>query len=232
MASARPLVRVAAPPSDPRPNEAALVEQLLSHLPGGLARKSAAYTIGREVAVGRSVADLVCLIAQGRSRISCLPSDPLSVIESVILATLRSRGPTRIDLLEQRCGFARTALRDGALERLADWGLLELASGGRVVARDRWTGSFALIAIEAKLTRWRDALRQAISYRRYADRSYVALPASLAATALDAEDAFAEAGVGLLLVNGQALNVAFAAPSVSEHDWRREFVLSRLAPIE
>ena len=33
-----------------------------------------------------------------------------------------------------------------------------------------------VVAVEAKLLRWRDALAQAISYLRFANESYVALP--------------------------------------------------------
>jgi hypothetical protein len=49
-------------------------------------------------------------------------------------------------------------------------------------------------------------------------------------TALGAAPVFADARVGLLLVDGNAIKEVFPAPSVREHDWRREFVLSRLAP--
>jgi hypothetical protein len=231
MANAAPLVKITTTPTDPLCNEAGLVEQLLRHLPGSLVprKTSVAFTIGREIAVGRSVADVVCLIREGRARVRCVPSEPLTVIESVILATLRLHGPTRIDILEQRCGFARTFLREGALKRLAGWRLLGFENGGRVSSCGSWTGAFGIIAIEAKVTRWREALRQAVSYRRYADRSFVALPASLASTALDAAPVFADAKVGLLLVNADAVREVFPAPRVREHDWRREFVLSRLA---
>lgn len=230
MARHAPRVRTATPPAV-LASEAALVEQLLTHLPGDLASGANA-SVTREVAVGRSVADVVCRVARARRFAACVPGRPLSVLESVILATLRVNGPTGLDALGERCGFTTEALRGGAIDRLAEWCLVDFASAGDVSACRRWTDAFSVIAIEAKLTRWRDALRQAAEYRRYADRSYVALPRSCAAVALEGKAAFAEAGVGLLLVDAKGVTVAFNAPSATEHDWRREFVLSRLAPAQ
>ena len=223
--------RVRAPASHVAPkSEAALVEQLLANLPDGVGGGARAL-VTREVGVGRSIADVVCTVARGR-RAACVPGEPLSVVESVILATLRVNGPTDLEQLGEWCGFTPEKLMDGAIDRLAEWRLVDFAAGGDVSACGRWTQAFSVIAIEAKLTRWREALRQAAEYRRYADRSYVALPRASGAAALEGREAFEAAGVGLLLVDGKGVTEEFKAPSSTEHDWRREFVLSRLSPAQ
>jgi hypothetical protein len=57
-----------------------------------------------------------------------------------------------------------------------------------------------VIAIEAKLIRWREALHQAYRNRCFAHRSYVALPAHTAWIAARSCQQFRDRGVGLLLV--------------------------------
>jgi hypothetical protein len=92
-----------------------------------------------------------------------------------------------------------------------------------------WTRSASLVAFEAKLHKWRDALAQARWYRKYADTSYVVLPIAQAKAAMKASDEFLEAGVGLLVFDVTTIYCAIPAARSREHDWRREFVLSRVA---
>lgn len=70
-----------------------------------------------------------------------------------------------------------------------------------IVAR---TASGEIIAIEAKITRWRDALHQASRNRCFANRSYVLLSpwAAARAAAVDAEFARRRVGVCVLTCTG------------------------------
>ena len=182
--------------------------------------------MGREVGVGRSIADLVLLIAPKRVPGLFVPS--LSAAESVILASLRLRGPTRIDLLEVRCGFQSRGLRHGALERMVDAGILVRGRGGRVALKTNYVEAGRIIAIEAKLTKWREALNQATLYRRYADEAHVLLPAQKAHPAIKARAEFTAAGVGLLIATHKSITSVFTASPSTDHDWRRDFIYSRL----
>jgi len=205
-----------------------LVADLVTQLPAYLHRASRTCRIQREVGVGRSIADVVAaLMPVNAARI--LP--PLSVRESVMVSALRASGPTRIDVLERLCGMNRQSLRGGSLDRLQSLGVVVRGAGGRV-ALGRWCRSGTLIAIEAKLTRWWDALEQAEAYRQFADRVYVALPADCVGPAVRSRGAFERAGVGLLSVNG-GIHCEVQAGVAATHDWRREYVYSRTtrAPI-
>ena len=155
------------------------------------------------------------------------PKDPLTITESIILSSLRRLGSTRIDLLENRCGLERSALRNGALKRLRDWNLLETGPGGRV-ALCTPKSSARIIAIEAKLTKWKDALEQAVAYQLYADETYVLLPEKENFPTTKAEDKFRRVGVGLWFASTKRIVPVFPAAPSSEHNWRREFVYSRL----
>lgn len=206
--------------------ESDLVADLVGHLPGYLHRVARECAIQTEVRVGSSIADVVAaLVPTGATR---LPP-PLSARESVIVSALRQSGPTRIDVLERRCGMPAATMRGGILARLESVGLVCRGAGGRI-ALGHWCRASALIAIEAKLTRWVDALEQALAYRQFADRVYVALPADRVIQPLRARAMFERAGVGLLSVNGK-IRCEIRARALIAHDWRREYVYSRLARV-
>ena len=208
--------------------ESVLVEHSLDPVSRHFWDEGRELRIKREVGVGRNIADVVALLSSGEAT---APVEPLSIVESAVLAVLRQRGPTRIDILESRCGVDRGELRDGRLDRLSGWGSLEFGRGGRVSVSDGWLQDCLIIAIEAKLTKWKDALRQAIEYRRYADESYVLLPEIHARPALKSQNEFEAEGIGLLILRGSSVDCIFPAARSVGHSWRREFVYSRLAPL-
>lgn len=194
-------------------------------LPDLLVRGARSCGIERELVVGGSIADLVLLLGDGERRGQ--GPKPLSVAESVILSVLRRDGATTSDELSRRCGLnGKTARLLGRLDRM---GLVKRTSSGRISADRSWLTSTRIVAVEAKLLRWRDALAQATTYRRYADQSFVALPDAYAAPALAGADLFRAAGVGLLVVSSSGTRRAIPAERARDHDWRREFVYSRLA---
>lgn len=214
----------------PYEKEAHLVEFAQHLLPQFFAPEGAACFVEREVGVGRSIADLVLLIR--RPDLPWPALSTISVAESVILAALRQWGPTRIDLLEIRCGFERHGLRQGALKRLTKSGTLLRERGGRVTLAPEYVQGTKIVAIEAKLTKWRDALDQAVVYRRYADEAFVLLPAQNADPAMRARADFEDAGVGLLVVDGGRIVTLFDAIASTKHDWRRDYVYFRLLSSE
>lgn len=96
------------------------------------------------------------------------------------------------------------------------WGPLEIAfeffyHRGRtdIVAR---TAEGDVVAFEAKLTRWREALQQAYRNTCFAHRSYVLLPRAVARVASQYETEFARRRVGLCYIEENQLIVAFHPP--------------------
>lgn len=69
-----------------------------------------------------------------------------------------------------------------------------------------------VIAVEAKLTRWRDALQQAYRNTCFAHWSYVLLPARTAKIAERHRNAFERRGVGLCTVINGELMILHPAP--------------------
>lgn len=206
-------------------SEADLVDLLIRRIPPWLGSQRRRVKVTREVAVGGSIADVVVLVGAPAKPVI---HDPLSTEESVVLAWLRRRGPTRIDILEQRCGFGPQRLRNGALSRLKESGVVALGQGGRVATGRPLGGRSRLLAIEAKLAKWRPALQQACAYLKYADKAYVALPYTATVRGRVPLEAFKESGVGLISVSERGLREIVAAKKSSDHDWRREYVVSRV----
>ncbi len=72
-----------------------------------------------------------------------------------------------------------------------------------------------MTAIEMKMHRWAEALRQAIAYQLGADRVWVAMPLGAACRAYRQRWTFQSEGVGLLAVDdeGRVRSPILAAPS-------------------
>lgn len=215
-------------PKAPRSNafryESDLVARGTALLPAFVSSRASHWKIATELGVGLAIADLVVALFK---RPVGAEVTALSAKDSVILAALRNRGATRIDMLEERCGLARGGLRGAPLDRLVDGGLVTRRPGGCVALAGDWVEEVELIAIEAKLLKWRQALKQASSYARYADSVYVMLP-GVEGRRGDCARAAAAAGVGVLLVEDGRLDEHVAPMKRVDHDWRREFALSRV----
>ncbi len=86
----------------------------------------------------------------------------------------------------------------------------------------------ALVAVELKMSDWREALRQAIAYQLAADRTWVAMPLSSASSAYRQRWRFEAEGVGLLAVDdrGVVRTPIRAGPSPRLLPYVRERVLA------
>jgi hypothetical protein len=207
-------------------SEEALVQSILEKAPSILSVARARILLRREVAVGRTVADVVLL---GTSAPTRHLRNSLTVAECVVLAQLRLLGPTRVDLLEKRCGVESREFRDYGLRRLIDMRLVRRQRGGILAAPQSWQRDFRVVAIEAKLVKWRLALTQAIEYKRYADESFVLLPDDVATVAMRSAPLFHDRGIGLIGARRDGtIRVEIAARRTRSHDWQREFVCSRM----
>lgn len=188
-----------------------------------LSRNDCRFT--HELTVGHSIADLVIL----RANVTKFwPEAPLSVAESAILSSLRRLGTANVDMIAKEVFMQTEPVRRLLLGRLSNWLLVRSEDTGEFRTIKTWVSQSEIIAVEAKLTRWREALAQATVYRRYADRAFVLLPIASAAIASQHKDDFVAAGVGLLSYDGTKVSRVFSTPKVTEHTWHREFAISRI----
>lgn len=86
----------------------------------------------------------------------------------------------------------------------------------------------SVVAVELKVSRWRQALRQAVAYQVWAPWAYVALPYSRGFQAMRHRHRFEAHGVGLLAVRDEEVRTFLPArpsprlfPALAEHTLRR-----------
>lgn len=204
-------------------SERHLVDGLLRVLPCFFGEGAVNWRCAIEVGVGAVIADVVAVCWSGSIR---MPTRALTARESVVLSVLRQGGPQRVEVLEQRCGLARGALRRTNFDDWVEDGFLERRPGGVLAAKTQWISRARVIAFEAKLGEWRQAIRQANSYATYADKAYVAMPRGKVRQHWFAH--FRSENVGLLDVGTNDVATRVEAGRRRVHDWRREFVLSRV----
>lgn len=181
--------------------------------------------VAHELPIGQSIADMVILRPVSER---VWPEAPLTVAESVVLSTLRQLGAARADTIGRQVFMSADEVRALLDGRLSEWRLVRCKERGIVEAHAAWVRAAEVIAVEAKLTRWRDALEQATFYRRYADRAFVLLPRASAETAFRHAADFRAAGVGLLAYDTQGVSSMIASQKAKLHSWHREYALSRV----
>jgi hypothetical protein len=155
--------------------EAHLCATLHRELVPRLARMGHQVHVYPEVHVGMVVPDLLALRA---SRVTANVAR-LSNIDSWVIAELLPGQPRRPETIARRlCTNAdKLMVRLAELQRKGVVNTTE--SGSFVMARHAFTYGAELIAVEAKLNKWRDAVDQASQYLQFSNRSYVALPSDV-----------------------------------------------------
>lgn len=144
------------------------------------------------------------------------------------LDVLRTDRPLRVTTLARKLGSNARALMRSTLGPLAELGAVELAGDG-VRATGAWRPVGAhLTAIELKLSKWRDALRQADNFALSADRSWVVLDFARAGAAIAARDTFESHGVGLAVLDAAGhLQVIMRPTGRRAHRWLRALMAER-----
>ena len=128
----------------------------------------------REVPVGEVIPDLVCI------RFSHLPeitisSSKWSFRHAYLLWLLRRRSSLTLSSLS-RLTYDRKEKVEVLVHDLMKSGtVVQLASGSFALSEQLASLRAEVIAIEAKLDRWTEALQQACNYQRFADRVFVAM---------------------------------------------------------
>jgi hypothetical protein len=151
-----------------------------------------------------------------------------------ILSYLRPDRFLSLERLARRVGSNPRALTRSTLRPLAELGAIELEA-----TRARATGAWIpvakrLTAVELKLSKWRDAARQADNAAWAADRSWVVLDARRAGAALRNRDYFAEFGIGLAVVDSVGVLRVMERPRRSRcvpwlRAWLGELAWARVA---
>ena len=168
-------------------------------------RTNASALVVGEVPAAVGIADIVAVRFDReavRHRLDTGVGPLCSPLRVRALDILRTDRAMRVTTLARKLGTNAHALTRSTLGPLAEMGVVELASDG-VRATGAWRPVGAhLTAVELKLSKWRDALRQADNFAVSADRSWVVLDFARAGAAIAARDVFEGYGVGLAVLDG------------------------------
>jgi hypothetical protein len=182
----------------------------------------------REQAVGPVIPDLLFGIWSGE-----LPSYArLNAVSRHILAWLSARKTAASQDQLCECLFLSHHASTSAISTLERIGALSKRASGELELCPQFDvpDNFRLIAIEMKLKRWREALAQAIQYRKFADEAYVVLDGNRVDIGDQIRDTFATNGIGLFVsLAGTVWKEIPAAQSAPEPCEERLFALSKFA---
>ncbi len=141
--------------------------------------------IANEFSAGYGIADLVgaALCAEGcelrKEKGLEVALDHHHIVQ--VLLALRSEGRTSLPYLLRRVALSESTLRGKVLPQLDKLGVIERYGDGYVrLIFAPPKPARKVVAVEAKQTRWRDAILQARRYTFFADQSYVAVWAKTA----------------------------------------------------
>jgi hypothetical protein len=135
--------------------------------------------------------------------------------------------PTTLKHLVQACSLSvpPDVVADELARLIAD-GFVKTAGRGHLQRVNGWLPlQRRLVAVELKLSRIEEALRQAKSNLGFADESYVAVPSEVANRVTSKairSSRFLDAGVGLIGVSKKLCDVQI--PAQRNHPWRNEAI--------
>jgi hypothetical protein len=196
-----------------------------------LPRSCAAHLVVGEVPAAQGIADVVIVRFDPvavRRRLDSGIGPLCSPLRIRTLHLLREDRGVRLGTLARKVGSNARALMRSTLGPLSEVGAVEV-SDGMVRATGAWRPVGAhLTALELKLGKWRDALRQADNFSLSADRAWVVLDAARATAAVAAVDHFRQAGIGLAVLSSDGrLRVVIRPHGRRPQLWLRALLAER-----
>jgi hypothetical protein len=179
-----------------------MFDPLVAAIPSAFPAENCATRVVRRAAVGNVIPDL--LIGQWELDKCKLPALPN--VARHVLALLQRSGPLPIEVIEKELYLSEFALAHaiGLLKRAG--ALSHDPHSGELDASAEFSATrVKLIAIEMKMTRWREALEQAIRYLSFADEAYVVLDGDQVEYTDEMRRAFELAAPGLYFQHGPEL---------------------------
>jgi hypothetical protein len=220
--------------------ESDLVEALLPDL-GSLFPDTATVVFAPEVAHHARVVDLVvCDAGDPRETIPDWASHAralrsLSTRHMSVMAIIGSEGPISLERLSRVAWTSEDDLESEYVAPLVESGLVERRSTGSLCATSwaEWDVR-TIVAVEAKLSDWRNVVQQAAQNGLWADYSYVAMPSGGAIERREVRGVISESRVGAIDVHprdGSRVLVRARRGATTLRRRRSQFAASMLADL-
>lgn len=174
--------------------------------------------------VGSVIPDLIWI--RRSLRVKTLRTAAISGLDAAIIDAIAA-SPRHTDTSLSAALFTSEDRLRRRTDSLVRKRLLGRAEGGEYrLATSTGHQVASIVAVEAKLTRWRDAIDQAMTYLAFADESYVALPDSLAG-ASSIRGALSQLPLGLISVGRMDSTILRKARRLTPRTPDRFWLLAR-----
>lgn len=178
----------------------------------------------REVPVGSIIPDIVIVSTLNEPRRDLWPSR-WTFMHAALVWHLRCRSKLTKKSLARRV-FENPDRIEPVLEQLFKTGaIIKTETGCYKLGKELRELSATVIAIEAKLKRWKNALSQAMSYISFSDKSIVAMAPDGIPTTKDSKEIFQNQGIGLISVNGGAPQIIYPGRFNYKNCVEREYLI-------
>lgn len=181
-------------------------------------RRNAELLVFREVELGGTIPDLVIVRRRSSHHDGRRPVR-LTVFESWIIGELMRSGALRSTTITRKL-FAFAKDTDRALKRLERRRFVTKTEDGAYALVEDFSARFEILAIEAKLTRWKAAIEQAKDYFRFSNLVYIALPESVIDRNGAIEEACEREGIGLIAVATDGIDLVVSPAPAAKPDQR------------
>ncbi len=163
-----------------------------------------------ELPVGAIIPDLMVVRLPRGTRPMSGRKCQVPVLDGFVLSALLDAGPLSGDEIANRL-FTRPKRIAPCLRRLESMDIVVSSEEEYALRPGTFLHDAQIVAIEAKLTRWKEAIEQANAYLGFANQSYVALPEDIVEGVSGIVNKCEDAGVGLISVRGDSICIAAEA---------------------
>lgn len=181
-----------------------MLQAALAHAQLGIQRTCRVMFVRREVPVGKCIPDIVYVSFANVPQREVWPSQ-WSYRHAFVVWLLRRRSPLHSSTIAARCYEPLSRVEPVIQDLLASGTLARKHTGSLSLAPAMRKMRVEVTAAEAKLHRWRNGLRQAAYYRRFADRVFVGLNTVPSSMTEDSLHKFRQSRVGLCVVTPRTL---------------------------
>lgn len=160
--------------------------------------------VAREPSIGRVIPDLLVALWEGERTAQF--EHRLTALDCHVLALIEERGVATATAVQDAFRL-RSGRANETLGQLLRKGFLHSTNGAFELASGATTKNMQIVALEAKLARWRVALKQARSYLAFANSAWVVLDRNQCKITPMIQAEFQEDGIGLALLCGPVVQV-------------------------
>lgn len=205
--------------------EAVLEDSVLSCITKLFAHREWPQWIGRSVPLGCGLPDLVSVWYNPKAE---LISD-FTPLDGSLLGYLRTVRNARAETIADRINRAPKLTRD-SLDKLLTFNAIEKKHSDVYSMTSEWRHVLtSIVAIEAKISDWKNAVQQAARNRIFAHQSFVAFPEKMALR-IEREPIFSTLGIGIISVsNAGCVHILQEAPHHKTGVWAYYYQLAGMA---